>query len=118
MICHLWFRWSDCVQLWSTCLHSACRGGNLPVLKLLLDHGAHIDALDKVASCRTVAATAAAASVTQSTAASLCDCARAQIDSTPLHVAVRTGHVDCVEHLIQCRAEINTQDKVRISASR
>lgn len=34
-----------------------------------------------------------------------------QIWSTPLHVAVRTGHSDCLEHLIECGARIDAQDK-------
>uniref|UniRef100_A0A8B9YUD5 Ankyrin repeat domain 39 n=1 Tax=Bos mutus grunniens TaxID=30521 RepID=A0A8B9YUD5_BOSMU len=34
-----------------------------------------------------------------------------KIWSTPLHVAVRTGHCDCLEHLIACGARIDAQDK-------
>ncbi|XP_067396393.1 ankyrin repeat domain-containing protein 23 isoform X3 [Emydura macquarii macquarii] len=34
-----------------------------------------------------------------------------QLRSTALHVAVRTGHSDCAEHLIACGAELNAQDK-------
>lgn len=37
-----------------------------------------------------------------------------QIWSTPLHVAVRTGHCDCLEHLIACGARIDAQDKVSV----
>lgn len=35
-----------------------------------------------------------------------------QIWSTPLHVAVRTRHCDCLEHLIACGAHLDAQDKV------
>ncbi|GCC33044.1 hypothetical protein chiPu_0011511 [Chiloscyllium punctatum] len=31
--------------------------------------------------------------------------------STPLHVATRTGHVECVEHLIACGIDINIKDR-------
>lgn len=40
-----------------------------------------------------------------------------QIWSTPLHVAVRTGHSDCLEHLIECGARIDAQDKVGARAA-
>lgn len=36
-----------------------------------------------------------------------------QLQSTPLHVAVRTGHYECAEHLIHCGADINAKDRVR-----
>lgn len=36
-----------------------------------------------------------------------------QLHSTPLHVAVRTGHCECAEHLIHCGAEVNAKDRVR-----
>lgn len=36
-----------------------------------------------------------------------------QLHSTPLHVAVRTGHCECAEHLIQCGADVNAKDRVR-----
>lgn len=35
-----------------------------------------------------------------------------QLHSTPLHVAVRTGHCDCAEHLIHCGADLNAKDRV------
>lgn len=38
-----------------------------------------------------------------------------QLHSTPLHVAVRTGHCDCAEHLIHCGADVNAKDRVRTS---
>ncbi len=37
-----------------------------------------------------------------------------QLCSTPLHVAVRTGHHECAEHLIHCGADVNAKDRVRI----
>lgn len=36
-----------------------------------------------------------------------------QLHSTPLHVAVRTGHCKCAEHLIHCGADVNAKDRVR-----
>lgn len=36
-----------------------------------------------------------------------------QLRSTPLHVAVRTGHCECAEHLIHCGADVNAKDRVR-----
>lgn len=36
-----------------------------------------------------------------------------QLHSTPLHVAVRTGHCECAEHLIHCGADVNAKDRVR-----
>lgn len=36
-----------------------------------------------------------------------------QLHSTALHVAVRTGHCDCAEHLIHCGADVNARDRVR-----
>lgn len=36
-----------------------------------------------------------------------------QLQSTPLHVAVRTGHYECAEHLIHCGADVNAKDRVR-----
>lgn len=35
-----------------------------------------------------------------------------QLRSTPLHVAVRTGHCECAEHLIHCGADVNAKDRV------
>lgn len=37
-----------------------------------------------------------------------------QLNSTPLHVSVRTGHLDCVEYLIHNGASVNTQDRVSV----
>lgn len=37
-----------------------------------------------------------------------------QLNSTPLHVSVRTGHLDCVQYLIHNGASINTQDRVSV----
>ncbi|CAF94728.1 unnamed protein product, partial [Tetraodon nigroviridis] len=34
-----------------------------------------------------------------------------QLNSTPLHVSVRTGHLDCVQYLIHNGASVNTQDR-------
>lgn len=39
-----------------------------------------------------------------------------QLCSTPLHVAVRTGHYECAEHLIHCGADVNAKDRVRFFA--
>lgn len=36
-----------------------------------------------------------------------------QLLSTPLHVAVRTGHCECAEQLIHCGADVNAKDRVR-----
>lgn len=46
---------------------------------------------------------------------SVCACVRVRVQllSTPLHVAVRTGHYECAEHLIHCGADINARDRVR-----
>ncbi|KAF7642402.1 hypothetical protein LDENG_00258530, partial [Lucifuga dentata] len=33
------------------------------------------------------------------------------LSSTPLHVAVRTGHCDCAEHLIHCGVDMNAKDR-------
>ena len=35
-----------------------------------------------------------------------------QLLSTALHVAVRTGHYECAEHLIACEADLNAKDRV------
>uniref|UniRef100_A0A8C0Z7A4 Ankyrin repeat domain-containing protein 1 n=1 Tax=Canis lupus familiaris TaxID=9615 RepID=A0A8C0Z7A4_CANLF len=34
-----------------------------------------------------------------------------QLLSTALHVAVRTGHYECAEHLIACEADLNAKDR-------
>lgn len=39
--------------------------------------------------------------------------AHAQLGSTPLHVAVRTGNYACAEHLVHCGADVNAKDVVR-----
>lgn len=36
-----------------------------------------------------------------------------KLQSTPLHVAVRTGHYECAEYLIHCGAGVNAKDRVR-----
>lgn len=36
----------------------------------------------------------------------------AQLLSTPLHVAVRTGHVEIVEHFLSLGLDINAKDRV------
>ena len=41
----------------------------------------------------------------------------AQLRSTPLHVAVRTGQHDCAEHLIACEADLNAKDRVSSTQS-
>lgn len=35
-----------------------------------------------------------------------------QLLSTPLHVAVRTGHVEIVEHFLSLGLDINAKDRV------
>lgn len=37
-----------------------------------------------------------------------------QLLSTPLHVAVRTGHVEIVEHFLSLGLEINAKDRVSV----
>lgn len=40
-----------------------------------------------------------------------------QLNSSPLHVSVRTGHLHCVEFLIHNGASVNTQDRVSVNAT-
>lgn len=35
-----------------------------------------------------------------------------QLNSTPLHVATRTGHTAIVEYLLSCGAKMNYRDRV------
>lgn len=37
-----------------------------------------------------------------------------QLLSTPLHVAVRTGHVEIVEHFLSLGLDINAKDRVSV----
>ncbi|KAJ3610520.1 hypothetical protein NHX12_022612 [Muraenolepis orangiensis] len=65
-----------------TALHKAASKGHVEVIKRLLEAGA------------------AGAKIT----------CRDKLRSTPLHVAVRTGHYECAEHLIHCGTDINARD--------
>ncbi|KAL4641009.1 ankyrin repeat domain-containing protein 1-like [Arapaima gigas] len=97
-------------ELESTAVHWACRGGSLPILELLLNHGGKIEARDKV--CRKIILQLIFFNIlvddiyTDSQPYVIF-----QLFSTPLHVAVRTGHYECAEHLIHCGADVNTKDR-------
>lgn len=115
------------MQLDRTPVFWACRGGHLDILKQLLNQGARVNARDKVRGTvfwgpvRNTGADAIPGEehvwsrglgrAHQSTPST--DPHFSQIGSTPLHVAVRTRHPDCLEHLIECGAQLNAQDKVR-----
>ena len=90
-----WNFWEICFQLGDTALHWACRGGDLQIVKLLVDSGARINAKDKV------------------------DLTRVRSDwhffvqlySTPMHVAVRVGVQEIVEFLAEHGADVNSKDR-------
>ncbi|KAJ2658208.1 hypothetical protein IWW48_004145 [Coemansia sp. RSA 1200] len=80
----------------STGLVMAARAGNLPMVKLLLKHGAN-------ASTTTTANAAAAAAASASTAS-----AGATGDSKALLMAVVNGHLDIVKRLVRAGAPVSS----------
>jgi len=44
----------------------------------------------------------------------LCVCTYLQYGRTPLHWAVRNGHIEVVRHLISSGADVNKADKVSV----
>lgn len=89
----------------------ACRGGHLDVLKQLLNQGAQVNARDKVRGMRLGVGLILGKRARGPFTPGVTRILTPQIWSTPLHVAVRTRHCDCLEHLIACGAHIDAQDK-------
>uniref|UniRef100_A0A8D0Y5A2 Ankyrin repeat domain-containing protein 1 n=1 Tax=Sus scrofa TaxID=9823 RepID=A0A8D0Y5A2_PIG len=101
-------------MLESTAIHWASRGGNLDVLKLLLNKGAKISARDKVFLLLPPSFSSLPLRTCLGVWAGLWGSAgssTSQLLSTALHVAVRTGHYECAEHLIACEADLNAKDR-------
>uniref|UniRef100_A0A8C4ZEY7 Ankyrin repeat domain 1a (cardiac muscle) n=1 Tax=Gadus morhua TaxID=8049 RepID=A0A8C4ZEY7_GADMO len=89
-----------------TGLHKACFRGHIEVARRLVEAKADVHMRDKLgSSCVHAACRGGCLSVLEL----LLD--NGAMDSTPLHVSVRIGHYDFVEHLIRCGAEINAVDK-------
>ncbi|XP_061645048.1 ankyrin repeat domain-containing protein 1-like isoform X3 [Phyllopteryx taeniolatus] len=115
--------WKD--KLESTAVHWACRGGNLPALQLLLQRGAKITARDKGFESMATGLFRLASHPSRrhqfTRRASVCveilnylssDLEESpKLHSCPLHVAVRTGHLECAEYLIHCGADVNAKDR-------
>uniref|UniRef100_A0A3Q3EA84 Ankyrin repeat domain-containing protein 1 n=1 Tax=Labrus bergylta TaxID=56723 RepID=A0A3Q3EA84_9LABR len=85
-----------------TALHKASFKGHVDVMKRLLEAGAAIDKKDKAFCCFLYFFCINHQSELLSSP---------QLHSTPLHVAVRTGHCECAEHLIHCGADVNAKDR-------
>lgn len=130
------------LQLEATAVHWACRGGSLPALELLLDRGGKFMSRDKVGPHQSQHSFSQNLCVLHHLVAGEDGRQNyswakhffflffinfffkniikmwnlflsAQLNSTPLHVAVRTGHCECAEHLIHCGADVNAKDRVR-----
>ncbi|KAH0504459.1 Ankyrin repeat domain-containing protein 2 [Microtus ochrogaster] len=97
-----------------TAMHWACRGGHLEVVRLLQSRGANTNVRDKVKLRRSVQYTLGCCGARGGRAA---NGKRAHVLlSTPLHVAVRTGHVEIVEHFLSLGLDINAKDREGDSA--
>uniref|UniRef100_G3PAI6 Ankyrin repeat domain-containing protein 1 n=1 Tax=Gasterosteus aculeatus aculeatus TaxID=481459 RepID=G3PAI6_GASAC len=99
-------------KLEATAVHWACRGGSLPALQLLLDQGAKFTDRDKVGTDARKLFNAQQRKGSWSELRKLrVSLLPLKLHSTPLHVAVRTGHCECAEHLIHCGADVNAKDR-------
>uniref|UniRef100_A0A8I6GLV4 Ankyrin repeat domain-containing protein 1 n=1 Tax=Rattus norvegicus TaxID=10116 RepID=A0A8I6GLV4_RAT len=77
-----------CDEYKRTALHRACLEGHLAIVEKLMEAGAQIEFRDMRSSA-----------------------SPNSLLSTALHVAVRTGHYECAEHLIACEADLNAKDR-------
>ncbi|KAB0394807.1 hypothetical protein E2I00_000449, partial [Balaenoptera physalus] len=96
-----------CDEYKRTALHRACLEGHLAIVEKLIEAGAQTEFRDMVNIFLCLEVSQTSVLTPRDTAGSCI----LQLLSTALHVAVRTGHYECAEHLIACEAERNAKDR-------
>uniref|UniRef100_G1P325 Ankyrin repeat domain-containing protein 1 n=1 Tax=Myotis lucifugus TaxID=59463 RepID=G1P325_MYOLU len=99
-----------CDEYKRTALHRACLEGHLAIVEKLLEAGAQIEFRDMLES--TAIHWASRGGNVDVLKLLLNKGAKISArDKHTLHVAVRTGHYECAEHLIPCEADLNAKDR-------
>ena len=105
--CHIAkFKFACIVQYGYTSLHLAAHNGHVEVIVSLTKSGADINVVEKVNQCKN---TIDYCILLYSMKQFVCI---VQDEWTPLHLALRNGHIEVVETLIKSGADINFAQKV------